>query len=118
MADEPDASQASVRVSISFPLWVCVRKDNPDSLMGGKIAGGVPFVAVFTERKRAEQFLINVKKAEEGEIYQIPNEENFINFLETLKEDGVVQIVFNDEGFGGDVQWNAIIDSILGDLRG
>jgi hypothetical protein len=43
MADEATAATHK-SLSISFPVWVCVRKDNPDSLMGGTITGGVPFV--------------------------------------------------------------------------
>ena len=105
-------------ISLSFPVWVCVRKANPDSVMGGKFAGGARFVAIFTQPGLAANFLSGKNVEAEAEIREIPEATNLIGFLKTLQADGVAHVLFDTDGQGKVSKLNASIENTLRALEG
>ena len=57
-------------ITVSFPLWVCVRTDT-QTLLGGTVEGGHRFVALFASRDLAEQYLAGLGFSEVAEPIDI-----------------------------------------------
>jgi hypothetical protein len=115
--DEPGIDPAAF--AFTYPVWVCVCKDNHGSVIGsGTLEGGRVFLAVFTDGDLAERFLTERGERDAADIIDIPNSANFAGALKDLQLAGYSHIVFDCTGKLGDAGRVFDIPALLQAIEG
>ncbi len=86
-------------ITVSFPLWFCVRTDT-QTLLGGTVEGGHRFVALFASRDLAEQYLAGLGFTEVAESIDISDPAVCLELLEDVQQRGCRYIVLHNLNTG------------------
>jgi len=80
-----------------YPVWLCVRRDDPGRMVAGKLKDAL-FIAIFTDEDLAHRFLGAQGLSQEMQIGAIETPDLFRSFLKDVQKEGFSHIVFDDTG--------------------